>query len=256
MSEPLLEVRGLKKYFPIRSGVFRRITSYVKAVDGIDFTLYPGQTLGIAGESGSGKSTACRAAIGLIEPTEGNILFEGKEIETLGMEFRRQAQIVFQDPFASLNPRKTVAETLQEVFQVWKKEADAVKETETLMELVGLSKEMLRRYPHALSGGQQQRVCIARALALKPKLLVLDEAVSALDVSVQAQILNLLMDLKNELGLSYLFVSHDLSVVRYLADELIIMRRGVIVEEGDPERLFSDPKHPYTQALMDAIPQV
>lgn len=256
MSKPLLQVRGLKKYFPLRSGVFRRISSCIKAVDGIDFTLYPGKTLGIAGESGSGKSTACRLAIGLIEPTEGTVFFEGKEIGALGKEFRQQAQIVFQDPYASLNPRKTVQETLEEVFSVWRQEEDASKETTLLMEMVGLPKEMLNRYPHALSGGQQQRICIARALALRPKLLVLDEAVSALDVSVQAQILNLLMDLKNELGLSYLFVSHDLSVVKYIADELIVMRQGKIVEKGDPETLFLKPKHPYTQALIDAIPQV
>ncbi|GAB4235608.1 MAG: dipeptide ABC transporter ATP-binding protein [Chlamydiales bacterium] len=259
---PLLEVKDLCKYFPIYSGIFRRQIGVFKAVDGISFDLYPQKVLGIVGESGSGKSTTVRAIIRLIEPTSGQIYFEGQNLTMLKQKqlkgFRRQAQIVFQDPYASLNPRKTIGDSIGEPL-IFHRIVDSKSEKEDrvaeILFKVGMPRDMLHRYPHELSGGQQQRVCIARAIILNPKLVICDEAVSALDVSVQAQILNLLSDLKQEFGLSYLFVSHDLSVVKYLADDVIVMHQGKVVESGTTASIFEQPEHDYTKNLLSSIPQ-
>lgn len=261
MSTPLLEVRGLKKYFPVTAGILKKKVAEVKAVDGIDLTIFPGETLAIVGESGCGKSTLGRAAIRLIEPTSGEIFFEGQNLLDIHpgkmKPLRKDLQIIFQDPYASLNPRKTIGDTLNEAL-LFHNLASNVNEAfemaaETLT-LVGMQSDALFRYPHQFSGGQQQRICIARAIGLKPKLLVCDEALSALDVSVQAQILNLLIELKETLGLSYLFISHDLSTVRYLADRVIVLYLGKVMEVAPTQELFNNPKHPYTQALLSAIP--
>jgi peptide/nickel transport system ATP-binding protein/oligopeptide transport system ATP-binding protein len=254
---PLLKVDGLKKYFPIHRGVLRKIVGHIKAVDGVDLTIYPEQTVALVGESGSGKSTVGRLILKLIDPTEGRLEFEGKDIKKLNKNelesFRKHVQIVFQDPFASLNPRMTILENLGEPLKLHQipnpKERVAM-----LLEQVGLSPDLMGRYPHAFSGGQQQRICIARALSLSPKLIVLDEAVSSLDVSVQAQVLNLLLDIKKKFGLSYLFISHDLSVVRYIAERVVVMKQGRVVEEQETQMLFKSPKNSYTKALLDAIP--
>lgn len=261
MSAPLLEVRNLRKYFPVTGGILRETVANIKAVDGIDMTIYPGEVLAVVGESGCGKSTAGRAAIRLIEPTSGEIYFEGKDLLKITPEqmkpFRKDFQIVFQDPYASLNPRKTVGETLVEplLFHgIAKGKDEAYDRAGEILKRVGLSTEALSRYPHQFSGGQQQRICIGRAIALEPKLIVCDEAVSALDVSVQAQILNLLVELKHTLNLSYLFISHDLSIVRHLADRVIVLYLGKVMETAPTPELFNNPKHPYTQALLSAIP--
>lgn len=262
-SEPILKVAGLKKYFPIYSGIFRKQVGLIKAVDGVDFEIPSHSVLGLVGESGSGKSTAARASIRLIEPTEGSITFNGKDLLKYSpselVAFRRDVQIVFQDPYASLNPRKSIGQSIGEPLDYHRLVSNGNERREAVSEAllsVGLSPDVMRRYPHELSGGQQQRVCIARAIILKPKLIICDEAVSALDVSVQAQILNLLMDLKKDLGLSYLFVSHDLSVIRYISDSLIVLHQGKIVERGDSEEIFNHPQHSYTQRLLESIPQV
>lgn len=258
----MLKVRSLKKYFPVYSGVFRHQVSLVKAVDDINFDIQKGEVLGMVGESGSGKSTAGRAAIRLIEPTAGQISFYGRDLLTLTPEemkgYRKKIQIVFQDPYASLNPRKTISESIGEPLQFHqmvkskREEHDLVAET---LEKVGLSPDVMDRYPHEFSGGQQQRICIGRALVLQPELIVCDEAVSALDVSVQAQILNLLADLKKRLHLSYLFITHDLSVVRHICDRVVVMHGGKIVESAGVEQLFAHPKDPYTKKLLSAIPR-
>lgn len=257
----LLEVKGLKKYFPIHTGLFRKHTGDIKAVDGVDFVLKKGQVLGLVGESGSGKSTIARAAIRLIEPTGGSIEWRGKSINNLDTQqllpLRRDIQMVFQDPLASLNPRKTILESIGEAPLLYglvnkKDQRDFVVD---MIKKVGLSSDVLYRYPHAFSGGQQQRICIARALALKPGIIIFDEAVSALDVSIQAQILNLLIELKETEALSYLFISHDLSVIRHIADEIIVLYLGKVMERAPNEELFTNPKHPYTQALLSAIPK-
>ena len=260
--EKLLEVRGLKKYFPIVSGILRRQVGLIKAVDGIDFTVHKGEVLGLVGESGSGKSTAARAAIRLIEPTEGTIHFEGQDVMALSesqlKHLRKEIQIVFQDPFASLNPRKSIQESIGEGLWyhhlVHSREEQEAQVAATLKQ-VGLSTDVMRRYPHELSGGQQQRICIGRAIAMRPKLIICDEAVSSLDVSIRAQILNLLLDLKAQLGLSYLFISHDLSVVHYLCHRMIVMHDGKFVEEGSTLEIFKNPKQEYTRTLLSAIPR-
>lgn len=261
MNQPILEVKGLKKYFPVFAGLFRKQVGSIKAVDGIDFTIQPGKVLGMVGESGCGKSTAARAAIRLIEPTAGQINFMGNSLLALDAKdlkkIRKDIQMVFQDPYASLNPRKTVRESIGEALLYHKlavNRDDQNEQVANVLKQVGLSPDAMNRYPHEFSGGQQQRICIGRAIALNPKLIVCDEAVSALDVSIQAQILNLLMHLKETLQLSYLFISHNLSVIRHIADEVAVLYAGKIVENRPSDELFEQPEHPYTRALLAAIP--
>ncbi|MBI4639132.1 MAG: ABC transporter ATP-binding protein [Candidatus Tectomicrobia bacterium] len=267
MAEKLLEVRDLRKYFPVSQGFFAkafggRYTLLLKAVDEISFSIEEGETLGLVGESGCGKSTTGRLILRAIDPTGGQILFEGEDITAFSSsklyQFRRKAQIVFQDPYSSLNPRMSVQDTIGELLKVHhltaKEEiSDKVNE---ILHTVGLPPEHAERYPHELSGGQKQRVGIARALAVNPRLIVADEAVSALDVSVRSQILNLLLDLREQLNLTYLFISHDLSVVRYMSQRVAVMYVGKIIEIGSARSLFKNPLHPYTQALLSAIPKI
>ena len=256
----LLEVRGLKKYYPMRRGVFSRVSGYVRAVDGVDLALRPGETLGLVGESGSGKTTTGRCILRLTEPTEGSIAFEG--VDLLGLSpsemrrMRRQIQVIFQDPYGSLNPRMRVGSIVGEPLAIHKiaKGSDRENRVADLLCKVGLDPSAMRRYPHEFSGGQRQRIGIARALALNPKLIICDEPVSALDVSVQAQVINLLMDLQEEYSLTYLFIAHDLSVVEHISDRVAVMYLGKIVEVADAEELYRDPKHPYTKALLSAVP--
>ena len=258
--QELLKVEGLKQYFPIKGGFFGRTVNHVKAVDDITFTIYEGETVSIVGESGCGKSTTGRAILRLEEPTEGNVIFQGTDLTKLSKkkmrEFRKDLQIIFQDPYASINPRQTVASVLNEAMHIQKvlpkKERRA--RIEQLLETVGLRSYQADRYPHEFSGGQRQRIGIARALSVDPKLIICDEAVSALDVSIQAQVLNLLEELQNEFGLTYLFISHDLGVVRHISDRIIVMYLGKIVEIADKTSLFENPQHPYTKALLSAIP--
>ena len=260
MSAPLLEVHDLFKSYPVRGGVFSSKQGEVKAVHGVSLTLRRGETLGLVGESGCGKSTLGRTLMRLEEPNSGRVSFQGQNLLTANKRelfaLRRQIQMIFQDPYSSLNPRMTVGSMVREPLDVHgigtKEEREArVRE---LFEAVGLKADAVHRYPHEFSGGQRQRVGIARALALKPSLIVADEPVSALDVSVQAQVLNLLVELQKKLGLTYLFISHDLGVVEYLSDRIAIMYLGRIVEEGDRHTLYGRPAHPYTRALMDAMP--
>jgi peptide/nickel transport system ATP-binding protein len=260
--KPLVEVKSLTKHYPIRKGIFAKSTEFVKAVDGIDIEIYPGETLGLVGESGCGKSTLGRCILRLIEPSSGDVLFQGSSIldlkESEMRKLRSEMQIIFQDPYSSLNPRLTIGQALIEPMQVHKilsNDKERKLKVLEILENVGLLKEHYDRYPHEFSGGQRQRICIARALVLNPKLIICDESVSALDVSVQAQVLNLLSDLRDTYGLTYIFISHDLSVVKHFSDRLVVMNKGTIVEEGFPEELYSKPKMEYTKQLIEAIPQ-
>ena len=259
MTEALLEVRDLKKYFPIRGGLIQRTLNYVRAVDGVSFDIKKGTTLGLVGESGCGKTTVGRTVLRLTDPTEGTIRFMGQDVAAMRrrdlVPLRPKMQIVFQDPMSSLNPRMTVRQILMEPLHLngWSRER-AEDKVAGLLEKVGLRADHQYRFPHEFSGGQRQRIGVARALALDPAFIVLDEPTSALDVSVQAQVLNLLKHLQRDLGLTYLFISHDLSVIRHLCDEVAVMYLGRIVEKGPVEQVFADPQHPYTQALLSAVP--
>ncbi len=258
---PLLQVRELRKLFPVRKGVFRRVAAWVHAVDGVSFDLSRGETLGLVGESGCGKTTVGRTLLRLYEPTSGQVMFDGQDVMRLGRSelraLRRRMQIIFQDPYSSLNPRMTVESIVGEALTIHGVARGRARRERVagLLEKVGLSAEHMSRYPHEFSGGQRQRVGIARAIALNPDFIVCDEAVSALDVSIQAQIINLLEDLQGELGLSYLFIAHDLSVVRHISRRVAVMYVGKIVELAGCEELFANPLHPYTLALMSAVPR-
>jgi oligopeptide/dipeptide ABC transporter ATP-binding protein len=260
-TETLLELQDLKKHFPIKAGLFQKTVGHIKAVDGINLKVNKGETLGIVGESGCGKSTVGRTIIRLYEPTNGKIIFNGKDISHLSesdlrRDVRKNIQMIFQDPFASLNPRKTLRSIIREpldTHQLYKsKERDI--HVESLLEKVGLNASFINRYPHEFSGGQRQRIGIARTLALNPELIIADEAVSALDVSIQAQIINLMEDLQEEFGLTYIFISHDLSVVRHISDRVGVMYLGKMMELAAKKDLYSEPLHPYTQALLSAVP--
>jgi oligopeptide transport system ATP-binding protein len=259
--EPLLEVTDLVKHFPIKRGILiDREVDQVRAVDGISFSIPRGKTLGLVGESGSGKSTACRAVLQLIKPTSGSIRFEGQEIAGLSRRqmrpLRREMQMIFQDPYASLNPRKRIGQIVGDPLkrQGVASGADLRRRVQELLERVGLATEHYNRFPHEFSGGQRQRIGIARALALQPKLVIADEPVSALDVSIQAQIVNLLDDLQDEFGLTYLFVAHDIGVVRHISDRIAVMNKGKIVEEGTADQVCEHPSDPYTKKLLAAVP--
>jgi oligopeptide/dipeptide ABC transporter ATP-binding protein len=260
MTQPLLEVKNLKKYFPIKGGIFSKTIGQVYAVDGVSFHLNKGESLGLVGESGCGKSTAARAILRLIEPTEGEILFEGKDVCKLDHEemrsIRRDMQIVFQDPYASLDPRRTVEQIIGEPLEVFRisTKKERKERIAYLLQKVGLSPDHARRYPHEFSGGQRQRIGIARALALNPKLIIGDEPVSALDVSIQAQVINLLEDIQKEFKLSYIIIAHDLAVVEHVCDRIAVMYLGRIVELAGDKELYTSPVHPYTVALLSAIP--
>jgi oligopeptide/dipeptide ABC transporter ATP-binding protein len=260
VSTQILNATGLVKKFPIRGGVFGRTVGTVNAVDGVNIRLAQSETLGLVGESGCGKSTTGRLLLHLIRPTEGTVDFEGVDLATLSKsemkKARQRLQIVFQDPYASLNPRRTVGETLSEPLEIHlgMNEKDRDARIRDLLKVVGLSPEHTNRYPHEFSGGQRQRVGIARALVLDPKLIVLDEPVSALDVSIQAGVVNLLKQLQDDMGIGYVFIAHDLSVVRYISNRIAVMYLGRIVEEGVREDIYDNPSHPYTQALISAVP--
>ena len=259
--ESLLEVSDLVKHFPIKRGILiDREVDQVRAVDGVSFTVGRGETLGLVGESGSGKSTACRAVLQLIKPTSGSVKFEGQEIAGLGRRkmrpLRREMQMIFQDPYASLNPRKRVGQIVGDPLkrQGVASGSDLRRRVQELLERVGLSSEHFNRFPHEFSGGQRQRIGVARALALHPKLIIADEPVSALDVSIQAQIVNLLDDLQDEFGLAYLFVAHDIGVVRHISDRIAVMNEGKIVEQGTADQVCEHPKDAYTKKLLSAVP--
>ncbi len=260
--EVLLSVKDLKKHFPISSGIiFQRQVGAVKAVDGVSFDVYRGETLGVVGESGCGKSTTGRTILQLYKPTSGSVVFEGKELSTMPAEelrkMRRRMQMIFQDPFASLNPRMSVGRIVSEplrIHNIIPNKKEEQEYVEALLERVGLNPYYVNRYPHEFSGGQRQRIGIARALALKPSFIVADEPISALDVSIQAQVVNLLEDLQEELNLTYLFIAHDLSMVRHICDRVAVMYLGKIVELATTDELYDNPLHPYTQALLSAVP--
>ncbi|SNR63073.1 ABC transporter ATP-binding protein [Blastococcus mobilis] len=259
---PLLEVKDLKKYFPLTQGIlFKKTIGHVRAVDGVNVSLRRGETLGLVGESGCGKSTVSKLLVALEKPSDGQILYKGKDVAKMGgralKQYRREVQIIFQDPYASLNPRMTVGDIVAEG---WSVHADIaprkgrLQRTQELMDRVGLNPDFVNRYPHQFSGGQRQRIGIARALALQPEVIICDEPVSALDVSVQAQVVNLLEDLQDDFGLSYLFIAHDLSVVRHISDRVAVMYLGSIVEQGTASQVYGSPSHPYTQALLSSVP--
>lgn len=262
MQKELLKVQDLKQYFPIKGGFLGRTVNHVKAVDGITFSIYEGETVSIVGESGCGKSTTGRSILRLDEPTDGEVEFDGENLLSFNKkkmrENRKRMQVIFQDPYASLNPRQTVRQILAEAMEIQnivpKKEQD--EKIIELMETVGLGKHQADRFPHEFSGGQRQRVGIARALSVDPELIICDEAVSALDVSIQAQVINLLKKLQKEMNLTYLFISHDLGVVRHISDRVIVMYLGKFVEIADKKSLFTNPQHPYTKALLSAIPSI
>ena len=259
---PLLEVKNLRTWFPVVGGVFRRHVDDVKAVDDVSFTIEPGTTVGLVGESGSGKSTIGKTILKLVAATSGQVLFEGRDVlpmtEGEFRPLRREMQMIFQDPFGSLNPRHTIFQIVGEALEIHFPAMDRNARRERVAELmkqVGLKPEMMERYPHEFSGGQRQRIGIARALAVKPKFIVCDEPVSALDVSVQAQIVNLLQDLQEELGLTYLFIAHDLAVVEHVSDHVLVMYRGKIVESASAEAIYENPQHEYTRKLLAAVPK-
>ncbi|QYC42831.1 Oligopeptide transport ATP-binding protein OppF [Nonomuraea coxensis DSM 45129] len=259
-SEPLLSVQDMEKHFPVTKGLLKRQVGAVKAVDGISFDVFKGETLGLVGESGCGKSTTGRLVTRLLEPTGGKVVFEGQDITHMSQgrlrPLRRDMQMIFQDPYSSLNPRHTVGAIVGAPFRIQgvQTENGIKKAVQDILSLVGLNPEHYNRYPHEFSGGQRQRIGIARTLALKPKLIIADEPVSALDVSIQAQVVNLLEDLQNELDLTYVVIAHDLSVVRHISDRVAVMYLGKIVEIADRKRLYSTPMHPYTNALLSAVP--
>ena len=262
-ANPLLEVRALRTWFPIRKGVFRRVTGHVRAVDGVDITIGKGETIALVGESGCGKTTVGRTILRLVEARDGTVVYQGRDILKMTLDefrpLRRELQIVMQDPASALDPRMTVRDSIAEGLDAFGMAEDPQARTDkvtALMEQVSLDPDTMERYPHEFSGGQRQRICIARALAVDPKLIICDEAVSALDVSIQAQILNLLNDLQVAHGLAYLFITHDLSVVRYFADRIAVMYLGRIVEQGPTERIFNAPRHPYTKALLASVPSI
>ncbi|MFW6264548.1 MAG: ABC transporter ATP-binding protein [Bacillota bacterium] len=257
----LLEVKNLKKYFPVKAGIIKKTVGHVKAVDDISFDIKEGETLGLVGESGCGKSTTGATILRLLEATAGKVNFAGKDILSLNKkdmrEIRKEIQIVFQDPYASLNPRMTVAEIVGEPLEIHnlaKSKKEKEEKVSSLLDRVGLTREQMNRYPHEFSGGQRQRIGVARALAVNPKLIIADEPVSALDVSIQAQVINLLQDLQQEFGLTYLFIAHDLSVVKHISDRVAVMYLGKIVELANKDDLYKNPGHPYTQSLLSAIP--
>ena len=258
----MLKVENLKKYFPVERGVFRRVVDYIRAVDGISFEIRKGEVFALVGESGCGKTTTAKLIVKLLEATDGKIFFYGKDISLLGRrELARKIQIIFQDPFASLNPRLTIGTIVGEAVKHRLEAADEKvntkeirEKTKELLNRVGLPVNILNEYPHQFSGGQRQRIGIARALAMEPELIVADEPVSSLDISVQAQILNLLLDLRDSLGLSYVLIAHDLNVVRFLSDRIAVMYQGKIVETGSVKMVYDNPQHPYTKRLLEAIP--
>ncbi len=261
MAEPLVRVKNLKKYFPIHGGVLGGVIAWVKAVDDVSFDIYEGETLGLVGESGSGKTTAGKTILQLYRPTDGEVYFEGKLINNLKGEelrkLRRNMQIIFQDPYGSLNPRMPISEIIGEplvVHRLIKSRKEMLDRVVEVMELVGLRPEYLNRYPHEFSGGQRQRIGIARAIILNPKFVVCDEPVSALDVSIQSQVINLLNDLQEKLKLTYLFIAHDLAVIRHMCDRVVVMYLGKVMEIAENQELFENPLHPYTQALLSAVP--
>jgi oligopeptide/dipeptide ABC transporter ATP-binding protein len=260
LRQPLLEVHNLKKYFPVRRGVLSRVVSHVKAVDDVSFAIEKGETFGLVGESGCGKTTTGRAVLRLIEPDSGEVKFEGMDMLKLGSSalrgLRRDMQIIFQDPYASLNPRMTVRSIIGEPFAIHRIASGSERDGRVaeLLKTVGLEPSVMNRYPHEFSGGQRQRIGIARALALRPKLIVADEPVSALDVSIQSQIINLLADLQSQLGLTYLFISHAIPVIEHISTRIGVMYVGKLVEVGTSRQICTNPKHPYTQALLSAVP--
>ncbi len=260
MSSKLLEIHELRKYYPIRSGFLSRYAGDVRAVDGVSLAIHEGETVGLVGESGCGKTTLGKVLIRLEEPTGGEVLFKGKNVLSLKDDdlkrYRREVQMIFQDPSSSLDPRMAAGDSIGEALLIhgMENEGERLGKVKELLDEVGLEAEHAQRYPHEFSGGQRQRIGIARALALRPKLIIADEPVSALDISIQAQILNLLNDLKKEHSVSYLFIAHNMAVVRYLCDRVAVMKAGIIVEEGEVEKIFNSPEHPYTKALLEAAP--